>query len=60
MTKNKTTFYLDDDIEKKLVTWMAKYYELTGNKITKTAVIRMLLNALLDTDNPEQDIRDMQ
>lgn len=58
--KHKTTFYLDDKIEQKLSHWMYKYYEITGKKITKTAVIHMLLVALLDTDTIEKDIKELQ
>ncbi len=58
--KKKTTFYIDEDHAKLLTHWIYKYYELTGKKITRTDVINMLLEALLNTNSIEQDIREMQ
>lgn len=46
--------------EKMLTQWLYKHYEITGKKITKTEVLNMLLEALLNTDSIEQDIREMQ
>ena len=58
--KKKTTFYIEEETDKQLTYWLYKYFELTGKKMTKTAVIHMLLNALFDTDNVEADIREIQ
>lgn len=56
----KTTFYLEEELEKKLSHWMHTFLEVTGHKITKTAVITMLLKALLDNDSAQQDIKEME
>lgn len=58
--KKKMTFYIDEELERNLIIWITKYLEMTGKKITKTDVINMLLNALLETKSIEEDIKDMQ
>lgn len=58
--KKKMTFYIETNLEHNLQIWINKYFEITGKKITKTEVLNMLLTALLETDNPERDIRNMQ
>lgn len=47
--KKKMTFYIEDNIEKKFIEWIYKYYELTGRKLTKTKVLHMLLQALFES-----------
>lgn len=51
--KKKMTFYIDTSIEEKLNHWLYKMYSSTGNKYTKTAVIHMLLEALLNAPKIE-------
>jgi hypothetical protein len=58
--KKKMTFYIEEELEHDLQMWTHKYFELTGNKITKTEVINMLLRALLETESVEKDILEMQ
>jgi len=58
--KKKMTFYIETNLEHDLQIWINKYFELTSKKITKTDVLNMLLNALLETETAEQDIKEMQ
>lgn len=51
---------MHEEHEKKLNKWLYKYSELTGKKISKTEVLNMLLEALLDTDNIDKEIKEMQ
>lgn len=48
--KKKMTFYVDTGIDEKLNHWLYKMYTLTGQKHTKTSIIHMLLEALLNED----------
>lgn len=44
------TFYVDASIDTKLNHWLYKMYTLSGKKYTKTSIIHMLLEALLNKD----------
>ena len=48
--KKKMTFYVDASIDTKLNHWLYKMYTLSGKKYTKTSIIHMLLEALLNKD----------
>jgi hypothetical protein len=45
--KNKMTFYIEAEVQHDFQLWINKHFELTGNKLTKTDVLNMLLRALL-------------
>ena len=48
--KKKMTFYIEEEIEEKLIDWLHKHNKLTGKKLTKTSILNMLLKSLLNND----------
>lgn len=47
---------MNEEYDKMLSHWLYKYYELTGKKLTKTDVLNMLVEALLNSETIEEDI----
>jgi len=52
--KNKMTFYIEAEVQHDFQLWLNKHFELTGDKLTKTDVLNMLLRALLYTKDEVQ------
>lgn len=56
--KKKMTFYVDESWDAKLMHWQHQYLAATGKKLTKSAVIDMLLHALLENiDLKQMDLK---